>query len=190
LQNVEQAKAQLKKQQENYYKLSRSAEKVQENFEKAVLDDSKTEDQIQKAQEKMVKLKIEAQEAGNHYRKHIEILNAAVKKMYAEYKEPFKVFDENEESRVAFTRNTIINLLKFFNSFYSNKETNILENPEDKFKEFDEKMGTTKVDSFKLATMGALEEVLKNQPLEEYLSFEAKKKADEEKDKPPSVFII
>jgi hypothetical protein len=47
--------------------------------------------------------------------------------MYAEYKEPFKVFDENEESRVAFTRNTIINLLKFFNSFYSNKETNILE---------------------------------------------------------------
>jgi len=42
-------------------------------------------------------------------------------------------------------------------------------------------MGTTKVDSFKLATMGALEEVLKNQPLEEYLSFEAKKKADEEK---------
>ena len=82
MQNVEQAKAQFKKQQEkyrssmltysaSYYKLSRSAEKVQENFEKAVLDDSKTEDQIQKAQEKMVKLKIEAQEAGNHYRKHI-----------------------------------------------------------------------------------------------------------------------
>jgi hypothetical protein len=55
----------------SYYKLSRSAEKVQENFEKAVLDETKTEDQIQKAQDKMVKLKIEAQEAGNHYRKQL-----------------------------------------------------------------------------------------------------------------------
>jgi hypothetical protein len=47
--------------------------------------------------------------------------------MYSEYKQPFLSFNENEESRASFTRNTILNLIKYFNSFYSNKEANLLE---------------------------------------------------------------
>jgi hypothetical protein len=42
-------------------------------------------------------------------------------------------------------------------------------------------MGAPTIDSFKLATLGNLDELLTSQPVEEYLSYDAKKKADEEK---------
>ena len=54
-----------------FYKLSRSAEKLQDNFERIALDENKAEDQVQKAQDKLMKLKMETQEASENYKKAI-----------------------------------------------------------------------------------------------------------------------
>ena len=51
-------------------------------------------------------------------------------------------------------------------------------NPEQKFKELDQKE-IEKPDTFKVITMGQLDEALKNQTEDEYLSYEAKRKIDE-----------
>ena len=98
--------------------------------------------------------------------------------MFSDFRGPFKAFDENEDNRIAFTRNSITNLLKFMYSFYSTKENLLFENPEDKCKEFSSKP-IDKFDSFKLITLGSLDEILQNKPSEEYFSWEAKKKQDE-----------
>lgn len=97
----------------------------------------------------------------------------------------FQAYDENEESRSFFTQNTISNLIKFFNNFNSKSRNEPTEALEDKLKEFNQKYkmmrknSGVKLDSFQTLTSGKLNEVLNKQPVETFLSYEAKKKMDE-----------
>ncbi len=56
----------------SYYKLSRAAEKYQESFGR-MIDEGKPEEFILKAQDKMIKIKMEAQESGQTYRTQLVI---------------------------------------------------------------------------------------------------------------------
>lgn len=116
--------------------------------------------------------------------------------MYSDFSSVFQAYDENEESRSFFTQNTFSNLIKFLNNFNSkskNEPTEVLninsielifQGLEEKLKEFNQKYKMMRKnseikDSFQTLTSGNLNEVIKKQPLETFLSYEAKKKMDE-----------
>jgi len=175
--NLDSSKNTQKKTQDTYYKLSRTAEKIQDSFGK-MIDEGKTEDIILKAQDKMIKIKMEAQESGQIYRNQLNTTNQLWKKLYAEYKPAFKVYDENEDSKAYYNRNIIMRLVKRLEDFYSKPEEQSEDNLEEKFMELDEK-SVTKADTFQVLTLGKLDDTLQAQPEEEFVSYEAKRKMDE-----------
>jgi len=159
-------------------------EKLQDNLNKLVEDD-RFEDQINKTQEKQQRLKAEVQDAGNLYNKELNNLNQLWKNLYTSFPSVFRLYDDSEENRCYFTQNTISNLIKFFNGFHLKTRTESHQILEEKLKEFDAKFKSKdynknlKRNSFQTLTSGSLDEILQKQPLESYLSYDAKKTMDE-----------
>lgn len=140
---------------------------------------SKSEEQIMKGQDKLLRNKIEAQEAGNLYRQHLKTANQNLEILYMTYEPVFNLYDELEIQRINKTKDAINNLVKEFSLLrYSNNETLVKEDAEQKLKEIDEKTNI-KFNSLEFFTNNSLTEVLKSKPMEEFLSFEAKKKIDD-----------
>lgn len=184
LTNIQNSNNNLKKTQEDYYSKSRAVEKLQDNLNKLVEDD-RFEDQINKTQEKQQRLKAEVQDAGNLYNKELNNLNQLWKNLYTSFPSVFRLYDDSEENRCYFTQNTISNLIKFFNGFHLKTRTESHQILEEKLKEFDAKFKSKdynknlKRNSFQTLTSGSLDEILQKQPLESYLSYDAKKTMDE-----------
>ncbi len=132
-----------------------------------------------KGQDKLLRNKIEAQEAGNLYRQHLKTANQNLEILYMTYEPVFNLYDELEIQRINKTKDAINNLVKEFSLLrYSNNETLVKEDAEQKLKEIDEKTNI-KFNSLEFFTNNSLTEVLKSKPMEEFLSFEAKKKIDD-----------
>ncbi len=132
---------------------------------------------------------MESQEAGEDYKKQMNHVNTNLKQVYAEYKTMFDLYEDNEENRCTYTKNIVLSSIKTFNTLYS-MENRLLEvtslpsliyqDPADKFKDIESRIAGKSNMFQQLTTLSApLGKLFKDQPLEEYLTYEAKKKNDE-----------
>eukprot|EP01016_Furgasonia_blochmanni_P046099 TRINITY_DN658_c0_g1_i5.p1 TRINITY_DN658_c0_g1~~TRINITY_DN658_c0_g1_i5.p1 ORF type:complete len:912 (-),score=280.66 TRINITY_DN658_c0_g1_i5:62-2797(-) len=162
----------------NYYKLSKSAEKSEEMIERSIKMKElgqATADDIQKATDKTVKLKIMAQEACAEYKNQLMTLNSKWVGFDRDYFDIYDLFNNNDEMRIHFTKQTIAQTVRQIHSLYSQDITCGGQNHEEKIREIDEKMKAIP-DVVKFLKKSKEMEDLKQVKQEDFISYDIFKK--------------
>ncbi|KAL4511896.1 hypothetical protein ABPG72_012741 [Tetrahymena utriculariae] len=185
LNEMEKKREKLLESQKEFYSNRKKAESYSEVIEKTadlVEKGTKTQIDLQKVTHHSVELKFQAEESQEEYKKMINQVNLEWENFSKQYPTIFMRFQYNDESRIAFSRQTISKIAQYLQS-QNQIDLNSAIQYQDKFQEYEKQMvSDQRPELWKVISKGSNVQFLErlNSYQEKFLNYEIWKKNQEQ----------
>ncbi|KAL4471664.1 hypothetical protein ABPG74_008557 [Tetrahymena malaccensis] len=185
LNEMEKKREKLLDSQKDFYSNRKKAESYTEVIEKTaelVEKGAKTQADLQKVTHRSVQLKFEAEESQEEYKKMINQVNLEWESFSKQFPTIFKRFQYNDESRIAFSRQTISKIVQYLQS-QNQIDLNSAIQYQDKFQEYEKQIvSDQRPELWKVISKGQNVQFLEklNTYQEKFINYETWKKNQEQ----------